>query len=98
MKFDEFWSTLNELLQTKRDFVTIHDEKPFKITPSIDAIRVDSDTISTPRNISKEEFIKVYRASLDVLESEKFHPGNYSKITQNASYIVTLFDHIMNQK
>jgi hypothetical protein len=98
MKFDEFWSTLNELLQTKRDFVTIHDEKPFKITPSIDAIRVDSDTISTPRNISKEEFIKVYRASLDVLESEKFHPGNYSKITQNASYIVTLFDHIMNQR
>jgi len=98
MKFDEFWSTLNELLQTKRNFVTIHDEKPFKITPSIDAIRVDSDTISTPRNISKEEFIKVYRASLDVLESEKFHPGNYSKITQNASYIVTLFDHIMNQR
>ena len=98
MKFDEFWSTLNELLQTKRDFVTIHDEKPFKITPSIDAIRVDSDTISTPRNISKEEFIKVYRASLDILESERFHPGNYSKITQNASYIVTLFDHIMNQR
>jgi len=98
MKFDEFWSTLNELLQTKRNFVTIHDEKPFKITPSIDAIRVDSDTISTPRNISKEEFIKVYRASLDILESERFHPGNYSKITQNASYIVTLFDHIMNQR
>ena len=98
MKFEEFWNNLNELLQTKRDFVTIHDEKPFKITPSIDAIRVDSDTISTPRNISKEEFIKVYRASLDVLESEKFHPGNYSKITQNASYIVTLFDHIMNQR
>ena len=98
MKFEEFWSTLNELLQTKRDFVTIHDEKPFKITPSIDAIRVDSDTISTPRNISKEEFIKVYRASLDILESERFHPGNYSKITQNASYIVTLFDHIMNQR
>ena len=98
MKFDEFWSTLNELLQTKRDFVTIHDKKPFKITPSIDAIRVDSDTISTPRNISKEEFIKVYRASLDILESERFHPGNYSKITQNASYIVTLFDHIMNQR
>ena len=98
MKFDEFWSTLNELLQTKRNFVTIHDEKPFKITPSIDAIRVDSDTISTPRNISKEEFIKVYRASLDVLEEKKFHPGNYAKISQNASYIVTLFDHIMNQK
>ena len=98
MKFEEFWNNLNELLQTKRDFVTIRDEKPFKITPSIDAIRVDSDTISTPRNISKEEFIKVYRASLDVLESEKFHPGNYSKITQNASYIVTLFDHIMNQR
>ena len=98
MKFEEFWNNLNELLQTKRDFVTIRDEKPFKITPSIDAIRVDSDTISTPRNISKEEFIKVYRASLDVLESEKFHPGNYSKITQNASYIVTLFDHIINQR
>ena len=98
MKFEEFWNNLNELLQTKRDFVTIRDEKPFKITPSIDAIRVDSDTISTPRNISKEEFIKVYRASLDILESERFHPGNYSKITQNASYIVTLFDHIMNQK
>ena len=98
MKFEEFWSALDELLQTKRDFVTIHDEKPFKITPSIDAIRVDSDTISTPRNISKEEFIKVYRASLDILESERFHPGNYSKITQNASYIVTLFDHIMNQR
>ena len=98
MKFAEFWTSLSELLQTKRDFMTIHDKKPFKITPSNNAIRVDSDTISTPRNISKEEFIKVYRASLDILESDRFHPGNYSKISQNASYIVTLFDHIMNQR
>jgi len=98
MKFDEFWSTLNELLQTKRNFVTIHDETPFEITPSIDAIRVDSDTITTPRVIKKEEFVKVYRSSLGLSEGERFHPGIYSTISQNASYIVTLFDHIMNQR
>ena len=98
MKFDEFWSTLNKLLETKRNFVTIRDEKPFEITPSIDAIRVDSDTITEPRVIKKEEFVKVYRSSLDFSEEERFHPGNYSKISQNASYIVTLFDHVMNSK
>jgi hypothetical protein len=98
MKFEEFWSALEELLQTKRDFVTIRDEKSFKITPSIDAIRVDSERFSIPRVIKKEEFVKVYRASLDFSDEKKFHPGNYAKISQNASYIVTLFDHIMNQR
>ena len=98
MKFDEFWTKLDELLSSKSDFVTIHDKIPFEAKRATNAIRIDSNTITTPRVITKEEFVKVYRSSLDVLESERFHPGNYSKITQNASYIVTLFDHIMNQK
>lgn len=98
MKFDEFWTRLDELLSSKIDFVTIRDKVPFEAKKAIDAIRIDSDTITTPRVIPKEEFVKVYRSSLDYLESERFHPGNYSKISQNASYIVTLFDHIMNQR
>jgi hypothetical protein len=98
MKFEEFWNNLNELLQTKRDFVTIHDKKPFQITPSKDAIRVDSDTISTPCVIKKEEFFKVYRASLNIYEFDRYHPGNYTKITKNDSYIITLFNYIMNQR
>jgi hypothetical protein len=97
MKFEEFWINLSELMTTKRDFVTIHDQKPFKVTPSIDAFRIDSDTISTPRVIKKEEFIKVWQASKDYPEENRFHPGNYSKISQNASYIVTLFDEIQNK-
>ena len=98
MKFDEFWTELDELLSSTSNFVTIHDKVPFEAKKAIDAIRIDSDTITVPRVIKKEEFVKVYRSSLDVLESERFHPGNYAKITQNASYIVTLFDHIMNQR
>ena len=98
MDFQEFWTGLSELMATKRDFETIHDQKPFHITPSKEAIRVDSDTISTPRVVKREEFLKVWRASQEYMDSEKFHPGNYSKITQNASYIVTLFDQILNQK
>jgi len=98
MDFQEFWIQLTELMTVNRDFETLRDQKSFKITPSIDAIRVDSGTISTPRVIKKEEFLKVWRASQEYMDSEKFHPGNYSKITQNASYIVTLFDQILNQK
>ena len=97
MNFQEFWTGLSELMTTKRDFVTIHDQKSFKVTPSIEAVRVDSDTISTPRVIKKEEFIKVWQASRDYSEDNRFHPGNYSKISQNASYIVTLFDEIQNK-
>jgi hypothetical protein len=98
MKFDEFWTNLGELLSSKSGFVTIHDKVPFEAKKVNEVIRINSDTITSPRFIQKEEFVRVYRSSLDILESEKFHPGNYSKITLNASYIVTLFDHIMNQK
>jgi hypothetical protein len=98
MKFVDFWTALNELLLEKNDFVTIQQEKSFVAKRANEAIRIDSDTITTPRVIPREEFVKVYKASLDYLEAERFHPGNYSKITQNASYIITLFDHIMNQK
>lgn len=98
MKFQEFWIALSELMTSKRDFVTLHDQKSFKITPSIEAIRVDSDTITQPRVIKKEEFARVWQASVEYSDAEKFHPGNYSKITQNSSYIVTLFDQILNNR
>jgi len=97
MDFQEFWTGLSELMATKRDFETIHDQKPFHITPSKEAIRVDSDTIKTPRVVKKQEFLKVYRASKEHPD-DPFHPGHYSKLTVNASYIVTLFEQIKNMK
>ncbi len=96
MQFEEFWSGLNSLLLGKRNFVTLHDNVAFEARNAIDAIRIDSETISTPRVIDKEEFIKIWRLSQDFPEEEKFHPGNYSKSSRHASYILTLFHEIMN--
>ena len=89
---------MTESMVHTRDYNTIKDQKPFKVTPSIDAVRVDSETITTPRVIKKEEFVKVWREFIQTAEDKKFHPGTYTKITQNSSYIVTLFDEIINKK
>ena len=53
MKFEEFWTALTESMTHTRDYKTIKDQKSFKVTPSIDAVRVDSGTITTPRLIKK---------------------------------------------
>ena len=38
MKFDEFWTELDELLSSTSNFVTIHDKVPFEAKKAIDAI------------------------------------------------------------
>ncbi len=96
MKFEEFWSNLDSLLLEKREFTTLHDNKTFEARRAIDAIRIDSDTISQPRVIKKEEFVKIWRLSLDFPKEERFHPSHYSKSSLNASYILALFHEIMN--
>lgn len=95
MKFVEFWAELDSLLLEKNDYVTLHDNRSFEARRAIDAVRVDSDTISTPRLIKKEEFAKIWRLSLDYPKETRFHPGNYTMNTQNASYILALFNEIV---
>ena len=96
MNFDVFWTKLDELLSSERNFITINQQKPFEALRSIDGVVVTPKSSGEKRLIKKEEFTKIYRLSKSLPESEVFKPNSYQKDSRNSSYIVTFFDKIMN--
>jgi hypothetical protein len=97
MEFYKVWESIESVLENKRNFTTLIDGKEFEARRAINAVRIDSVTVTQPRVIGKEEFQKIWNIFKDLDDDKKYHPGNYSKNTVNASYILTIFAEIFNK-
>jgi len=95
MKFEEFWNQLSKLLSEKHDFETMDQSKKFDARNAIQAVVVTPESSGAKRVIKHEEFVTVWRLARSLSKDQFLKPVNYTKDTQNASYIVTLMKTVL---
>ena len=89
MKFDDFWQKMYRSLRTQRNFTTLHRRSPFSAYSENNSIVVVPKT-KDPRNLTRAQFMEIWNNASKLPSYERYRPGNYSKITFNSSYAVTL--------
>ena len=90
MRYDEFWLKMYKNLRTKREFETLHRNSLFSAHSENSSIIITPKKSKFPRSITREKFQQVWNHASKLPTSERFKPGNYSKITHNSAYEVTL--------
>ncbi|MGY5144412.1 MAG: hypothetical protein ACW9XH_08020 [Candidatus Nitrosopumilus sp. bin_32a] len=97
IKFEEFWSQLSKLLLERHDFETIDQNKKFEARNSIQAIAITPESSGEKRTVKHEEFVSVWRLARTLPKDQFLKPSNYTNVTRNSSYIVTLMKIILEQ-
>ena len=90
MRYDEFWLKMYKNLRTKREFQTLHRKTSFSAHSENNSIICTPKKSKFPRSITREKFKQVWNHASKLSVGERFKPGNYSKITHNSAYEVTL--------
>ena len=90
MRYEEFWQKMYRNLRTKREFETLRRNALFSAHSENSSIIITPKKSKFPRSITREKFKQVWNHASKLSASERFKPGNYSKITHNSAYEVTL--------
>jgi hypothetical protein len=90
MRYDEFWLKMYKNLRTKREFETLRRNTLFSAHSENSSIIITPKKSKFPRSITREKFKLVWNHASKLSVDERFKPGNYSKITHNSAYEVTL--------
>ena len=97
MRYDEFWLKMYKNLRTKREFQTLHRNASFSARSENNSIVITPKKSKFPRSITREKFKQVWNHASKLSAGERFKPGNYSKITYNSAYEVTLMHEFLKK-
>ena len=97
MRYDEFWLKMYKSLRTKREFETLHRNSLFSAHSENSSIIITPKKSKFPRSITREKFKQVWNHASKLSVGERFKPGNYSKITHNSAYEVTLMHEFLKK-
>lgn len=97
MKFETFWNSLKKDLIRDKEFQTLKQHKDFTARFIEGIIKVFPNSTMSPRNISQEEFLKVWNQAKNYNRGEQFVIQNYIDITRNGSYIIAIFRHYLGE-
>ena len=97
MKFGTFWNNLKKDLVRYREFQTLKQRKEFSGRLSDGVVKIYPESTMSPRNISQEEFLRVWNQAKNYNQGEQFVRQNYNDITRNGSYILALMRHYLGE-
>lgn len=98
MKFDDFWQSVIKKLAVPTTLATLDQSKPFRCRYYADDIIVTPESTERERPIDKTQFQKVWKRACRLVAQDQFKPGTYQDLTVNASYIVTVMNHMLKQE
>lgn len=95
MNFEDFWKKIQSV-KDEIMLVTLSQKKPFSFSynhyhDSVDIIPSSKDS----RSSQKKNFRQVWDVAKTV--RDPYSPSNYSDITFNSSYIVSIIKHLLNE-
>ena len=103
MNFQTFWNTVKS---NSHDFVLktldrglefqISPNSNYPLIPNNDVLYVTPKSTGKERPIQKSQFMKVWEYSKSI--TKPYIPSNYTLITHNSSYIVSLMKHVLGEQ
>lgn len=95
MKFDVFWKLLEKRINKQNEFHTLKRHVPFTAEFYFDKIIVKPNSTKFTRQISKDDFQKVWNSACKISLGKQFNPVNYQNDTFHASYILAMIKSVI---
>ena len=103
MNFKTFWNTVKDnsngftLKTLDKGFeFEISQNSNYPLIPKNDVLYVTPKSTGKERAIQKAQFMKVWEYSKST--TKPYMPNNYTLITRNSSYIVSLMKHVLGEQ
>ena len=88
--FNTFWNNLKRDVIHDKEFQTLRQRKGFSARFSEGTIKIFPESTMHQRNISQEEFIRVWNHAKNMRQGQQFVRANYNDMTRNGSYILAI--------
>jgi len=98
MRFQIFWNNLKRDLVQDREFQTLVQRKSFSARYSESVVKIFPESTMHERDLSQEEFLRVWNQAKNYNSGEQFVRQNYNEITRNGSYILALMRHYLGEE